>query len=539
MSSLPTIAVYVLLGAVGWWGHHSGWKLASFKSLAGQDAAEPEEWCAAHNVSEAKCIACDSEILPAGPDFGWCHDHGLHQCPLCHPDIVQTNEPVELPADYAKRVSLALRLRKRPENNVGCPLYRNRLQFVDAAAVEKAGIDVEPVQTERVVESLTANGEITYDETQLARLTPRVMGFVTKVLKNVGDPVREGELVALIDSAEVGRLKGTLLEALAQLDLERDIFQRIAPLARDNVVAGQELITVQKAVEQAKIRVVQTAQALNNLGFDTSIVSELTAQTANQRADLLRYLGIPAELRPKIQTNNLLPVFATLDGVVTKREVVSGEVVETSDLLFEFANTGRMWLTLQVLEEDAHLIDIGQAVSFRPEGFDVPIAGTLSWISTNIDPQTRTVSVRAVVDNADGRLRSESFGTGEIILRDEPEAIVVPSAAIQWDGNCLVAFVRDKDYFQDDVHKVFHVRPVRVGVRTEETTEVIVGLVPGEVVVTDGSGVLRSQLLKNNLVRRMHLRTLSDMKLWSVTKLWSGLPTRPLTLLVLPMVRMC
>jgi len=84
------------------------------------------------------------------------------------------------------------------------------------------------------------------------------------------------------------------------------------------------------------------------------------------------------------------------------------------------------------------------------------------------------------------------------VLRDEPDAIIVPSSAVHWEGCCNVVFVRDRDYFTSP-YKVFNTRSVRPGVVQGETTEMIAGLWPGEVVVTQGSGVLRAELLKGNL----------------------------------------
>jgi multidrug efflux pump subunit AcrA (membrane-fusion protein) len=106
--------------------------------------------------------------------------------------------------------------------------------------------------------------------------------------------------------------------------------------------------------------------------------------------------------------------------------------------------------------------------------------------------------VRGELLNDDGHLRNETFGLGEIVLREETDAIVVPSSAVHWEGCCHVVFVRDKDYFSSP-YKVFHTRSVRPGVVLGDTTEVIAGLFPGEVVVTKGSGVLRAELLKGNL----------------------------------------
>jgi cobalt-zinc-cadmium efflux system membrane fusion protein len=74
----------------------------------------------------------------------------------------------------------------------------------------------------------------------------------------------------------------------------------------------------------------------------------------------------------------------------------------------------------------------------------------------------------------------------------------VPSAAVHWEGDCFVVFVRDKNYLADGAPKVFHVRTVRLGVRDAKTTEIIAGVLPGEFVATRGSGLLLSELRKGD-----------------------------------------
>ena len=75
----------------------------------------------------------------------------------------------------------------------------------------------------------------------------------------------------------------------------------------------------------------------------------------------------------------------------------------------------------------------------------------------------------------------------------------MPSEAVQWEGDCHIVFVRDKDYLGKGAFKVFHTRTVRPGASDGGNTEIIAGVLPGESVVTQGSGVLRSELLKNAL----------------------------------------
>jgi cobalt-zinc-cadmium efflux system membrane fusion protein len=159
-----------------------------------------------------------------------------------------------------------------------------------------------------------------------------------------------------------------------------------------------------------------------------------------------------------------------------------------------------MWLMLDVRQEDASHISLGQPVLFQPsdtKGED--IKGTIAWISTETDDKTRTVKVRVDLPNADRKLRSNTFGTGRIVLREEPRATVIPTEAVHTDGDCNIVFVRDKNFFQAEAPKFFHIREVRLGVQEGMNTEIIAGLLPGEIIASKNSMVLESQLLKSNL----------------------------------------
>ena len=132
-------------------------------------------------------------------------------------------------------------------------------------------------------------------------------------------------------------------------------------------------------------------------------------------------------------------------------------------------------------------------MTFRPDGApDEAATGTIAWISTAVDDQTRTVKVRADVANPEGRLLAYTFGKAHITVREAPTAIAVPNAAIQWEGCCHIAFVR----LTDDI---FQTRKVKLGAKVNGFTEVLIGLMPGEVVATEGSHVLKSEILKSAL----------------------------------------
>ncbi|MCA9038539.1 MAG: efflux RND transporter periplasmic adaptor subunit, partial [Planctomycetaceae bacterium] len=300
---------------------------------------------------------------------------------------------------------------------------------------------------------------------------------------------------------EVGNLKSKLLRALAEEKLQLQNVSRLTQ-ARE-AIAGTLILNAEAALAKAQADVLDAEQSLRNLGLQVQVDS-LRGMSDRQVLDQLRLLGIPESIHAgidiKTATTNLLPIVSPIDGAVSTRTVTPGEVVDPSRILFQVADTRQMWLNLNVPLESMDQLAVSQIVRFQADGSQHEVQGQLDWISTAADKQTRMVQVRAVIPNADGHLRSETFGKGQVILRDEPNAIVIPTGASHWEGCCQVVFVRDKGYFDSpQSYKVFHVRSVRLGATNGNYTEVISGVLPGEVIATVGSDVLRAQLLKNNL----------------------------------------
>jgi len=500
---VPTFLVMAMLAGVGIYGHYSDWKLPKFSALVGGSAGERDDWCEEHGVPESQCVECRPNLLPRGKDYGWCKEHGVANCPLCHPEVAQLKQTPAPSETDRQRAVRATAFASRPENNSICKNYRHRIQFVSAEAVKKAGVDVGLVQRQPISESVAVNGQITYDQTHFASLSSRLPGTVWHVEKNVGDRVRSGEVLALVDAAEVGRAKTELIQSLAQEELQRKVVHRLESLASEGIVAGRQAQTAQTEYVQARARLLSAQQALGNLGLPVNI-EQLRGLPDEKLAQRLRWLGLPEQyvqhLSPEETIATLLPVKAPMDGIIVARQVVAGEVVDAARVLFQLADMSRIWLTLNVSVEEAGKLTLGQPVRFRPDGSHGEMGGKLVWISTTADRQTRMVMVRAELPNPSGQLRNETFGAGRIILREEKEAIVVPAEAIHWEGCCHLVFVRDKGYFdKPDSPKVFHVRTVRLGTSSEKATEIIAGVLPGEVVATKGSDVLRAELLKNNL----------------------------------------
>jgi cobalt-zinc-cadmium efflux system membrane fusion protein len=508
--TFPTLLVVFALAALAYWGHETGWQLPAFSALSGSADADDDDWCVEHAVPESICIECHPNLLPRGEAHGWCSVHGVHECPFEHPDVAQLDVTPTITPDDLERAQRALAFTNRPANSPNDTLHRRRIQFASDEAVRRAGIEVVAAWQQPVREAVSAPGEIVYDATRVANLSAPVAGKVWRVTGEVGRQVQKGEVLALVDAVEVGKAKGELLQAVSLLDVRTRALERLRGLDRSGAVSDAAMLQAESQLAEAQIRLVGAQQALINLGLPVR-VEKLKGLPAAELGRRIRFLGLPDavvnDLNPETTTANLVPVVAPLDGLIVLRKVVAGEQVDTAKALFVVAEPRRLWLTLQVRQEDARLLRArdpgtgtpGNPVQFRPGGSDQEVIGEVAWVSPSVDEKTRTVQVRADVSNPDGQLRAGAFGSGRIILREEMHAVVVPSESIQWEGECHVVFVRDRNYDAPNGFKVFHTRTVRPGAKDGAVTEIIAGVRPGEMVVTQGSGLLRSELLKNNI----------------------------------------
>ena len=503
LASLAEFLVLVLFlglaGFLGWQGHLHHWKFP-VGIWSGAVPENPGQWCGDHSVPESECIECNEELFPKGKDFGWCKIHGIPQCSLCNPEVAQLGTTPKLTPSDKERSLRSLNFQERPANNPICKTHKRRIQFASIQDVDKAGIDVAPVWTAPALESIAVAGELGFDQTGVAHLSSRAQGTVWRVFRHLGDWVTAGEVLALVDAADVGKAKSELLQAFAQLDLMNQTLASARGSA--GTIADLKIREAESAVQAARIRLDAARQSLVNLGL-TIHEKDLKNTTPEKLQATLQFLSLAPDLATKLDpqttTTNLMPIVSPISGVVSSREVVAGEVVDTNRILFEVVESRKLWLTIDVRGEDARWLKMGQEVRFRPDGSAGELSAKINWISTKLDPKTRTIKGRADVSNPNGDLKGNTFGSGRVILREEAEVVSVPNDAVQWEGCCHVVFVRDKNYLKEGSPKVFHVRKVRIGAKDDKWTEIPAGVLPGEIVVTKGSGLLLTELLRGNL----------------------------------------
>lgn len=371
------------------------------------------------------------------------------------------------------------------------------VEFDSAEAAEKAGIDIIPAWKSAVTEAVNASGEVLFDPSRVTRVSARASGTAWQVFKAAGDPVQVGDVLALVNSAEVGKAKAEFQQALATARLKQKAVDNLG--AAGTGVAEQRRREAEAASKDAEVRLLAAGQALSNLGLQVK-AADYRALPLDEVVKRMRLLGVPeqtAGVDADAATANLLPVRSTLGGVVLTANLVAGEAAESGKALFVVVDPSRLWLTLHVSAEDAPRVAVGQAVHFRPDGAAREVSGKLTWMGTSADETTRTVPVRVELENRDGQLRSGSLGRGRIVLREEPEALVVPADAVQSVDGSAVVFVRDPDFLKPSGRKAFTLRAVQTGARDGGNVEVARGLAAGEVVATRGSGLLLSEIKRH------------------------------------------
>lgn len=415
-----------------------------------------------HGLPREFCYKCGKtpSASAALPDDGWCASHNTPEalCLKCQLDPKAHNEGATPATGSAAKAKVC----RQP-----LPIVR----LASAKLARQVGIQTAEVTEESHAHKLKANAETAYDANHYAEITPRVTGVLREVRVDLGKKVAQGEVLAVVDSAEVSGAKAQYITAQAAVDLAQATFDRTRSLARTGSIPAKTELEALTALNQAKASSLDAEQKLRNFGFD--------------EAELLQIIR-------SNDTKSSLNVVAPLDGVVVERHAVKGEPVQATTQLFAVTDTSKIWLWIDVYESDIADVKPGQKVWFAFSGDDTPdFSGLINWIGTEVNQQTRTTRVRAELSNPQGRLRANQFGQAEIQVGDEHKAVIVPKAAVQRKDDVDVVFLPEPE---GGVY-----RPQRVVAKPTgrgDVMEVAWGLKPGQRVVTRGAFLLKTEIMK-------------------------------------------
>jgi Cu(I)/Ag(I) efflux system membrane fusion protein len=202
--------------------------------------------------------------------------------------------------------------------------------------------------------------------------------------------------------------------------------------------------------------------------------------------DVVGLVETPELLKP-------LTLKAPIDGVIIERKATAGEVVDKTKEIYTISDPSQLWAIAEVKERDIAAIKVGQNATFTVLAYpNEKFHGKIVLVGNQVEQQSRTLEVRIAVDNTDGRLKSGMFADIEIVTTILSSVLQIPDDALQTDGENQIVFVAL------DANK-FEKRTVKLGLEQQGHIQVLDGLKPGERIVTQGSFILKSEMLKAEL----------------------------------------
>lgn len=335
-------------------------------------------------------------------------------------------------------------------------------------ARQEAGITIAAATGGALEQTLDLPGELTLNADTVVHIVPRAAGIVQKVNKTLGDAVKPGEVLAVIESRELAETKAAYLAAKQRLSLAHATLTSAEELKAKRILPGLEYLATKREFANAEIELRTITHKLHALGLPSA---EIVAINQDNSASFAVY-----ELR------------APAAGIVIEKHITLGEVVETNSDVLVLADLSTIWANVTVYAQDTPRITVGQTVHLSAEGFAHEATGKVSYISPVIAEATRTATARVLVPNPEHRWKPGTFVTARIVLGTEPVSTLIPNDAIQLVENTSMVFVPKDDAFAP--------RPVTVGRANRTHSQILAGLEPGDRYVSTGAFVLKAELGK-------------------------------------------
>jgi len=347
---------------------------------------------------------------------------------------------------------------------------RNPLEITLTAELEKQVV-VGEVETRPVTGNLVVAARVEADETRKANVGSPVTGRITEAPFNVGDAVHKGQVIARLTSTELTTAQLAFMKA----DSQRQLAQRAVDRARQLLSAG--------VIGSAEVqrRGTELAQA--------------GAEKAAAR-DELAVLGMPEESIQQLEmtrtVNSVAQILASIDGIVMERRATVGQVVAPADTVYVLADLSSVWLVADVPEQAAESLAVGKSVETEVTAFEgQKIFGRLSYVSSLVNPETRTIRVRMELANAQHRFKPAMLAT--MTLKEGAQMRrVVPTTAVVREGN-------DDNVMVEIAPKKFVLRRVLLGDEFEGRRLLEDGISPGQKIAIQGAFHLNNERRRQSL----------------------------------------
>ena len=369
------------------------------------------------------------------------------------------------------------------------PYEKATLTAPSKEVLDLSELDFITIESQTLTQTISGTGYIEFDSLRKGSISSKAPGVVSRILKKQGDKVLKGEIIALIDSPDVGKAKTDFMQSLVLKDNRKKSMERGQLAAA--VIPERQIRELEMVFREIEIKLLADLQALINFGFTIETMDYKNLSDADIFKKICE-IGIPESIIKENKGSlsaNLLPLKAPFDGQIITVIKGIGENVGPTDAQCILADASKLILIFNLPLEAVQLVKVGQDFRFKAELVeDQIITGKIDWVSPELDDKTHTVKVRASFANPDGKVRPNTFGKGDIQVGKQAKAIIVPDSCIQYMSNKPFVFVRLNDLS-------FQAKAVELGIRNGDKMQITKGLLAGEKVVFTGSNMLRAELL--------------------------------------------
>jgi cobalt-zinc-cadmium efflux system membrane fusion protein len=343
--------------------------------------------------------------------------------------------------------------------------------IVDLTEKQAGTLKIAPVGPRDFVIVKTAVGTIDFNENLLVQVFSQYPGKILKAFYNLGDEVKQGDVLFTIDSPDLLQAESNLLASSGVLELQKRTLARVTMLLKTGGSAQKDVDQSTSDEQTAEGNFKAARNAVRIFGKTDDEVDQILAQ---RKVDST--LLVPSPISGKIVTRNAAPGFLTQPG--------------TPPAPFQVADLSTMWMLANVIETDVPAYKVGQEVEVKVPAYPGKVfKGHVTTVGSMIDPNTRRQLVRSEIDDPDHLLRSGMYASFVIRVGDPVSSLALPAEGVvrEGDGTMTVWVTGDSRRFTK--------RTVKTGLQQDGWTQIVEGLQPGETVVTDGAVFLSNKLL--------------------------------------------
>jgi len=339
------------------------------------------------------------------------------------------------------------------------------------------------VQRRVIKVGIQATANIKPNEYRLIHVSPRIEGKAVKVIAELGDTVKPGQTLALLDSIELGYKKSAFRQARTTLLVNRANYKREKRLFEQQISSEKDYLDAKGSYQQSVAAYQAVFEALELVGLSRQEIEKIVLKEKRRNQPL-----------------SIFPLRAPQAGTIIARHITPGELVAPRDRPFTIADLTTVWILLDIYEKDLAGVRVGADVRMTVDAYPgETFHGAVVYLGNLVNPNTRTVEARVEIPNPDGRLRPGMFARATIVssISKGKKVLVVPQDAIQSIDDKPVAFIEKQP-------GTYQKRMVTLGSEDDPYVEILKGLTEGERVVAKGSFYLKSIMLGEKLGGHSH-----------------------------------